>query len=234
MLERLAPIGSIAIVAPAPIAIVARKRVQPTPLADETRAARAIRLRTTADRDQTFQGRAVNRSATSNRHATIARAASSPRRDSPQVTFGPGTRRGTLPDRSDVPPDAQSRAPIESSRAQVPYNDGCEFSPTTVLRPAALQSKRTRSLAAYVAVQLKAPRHALVHKPMQVVTERYSTCRLGGWVHLHDAYWDCVGLGGKRGPWAPGKTPFLTAVELNRTGPPVKMRLSPVRLTREH
>ena len=44
---------------------------------------------------------------------------------------------------------AQSRAELGSSRARVPYVAGCEFSPPTVLRTAALQSKSIRSLPAY-------------------------------------------------------------------------------------
>ena len=68
---------------------------------------------------------------------------------------------------------------------------------------------------------------------MQVTTERHATCPLGGWVQLHDAYWNWLGRGGKRGRPALGKTPFLTAVKLHHTGPQVKMLLIPVRLTRE-
>ena len=52
--------------------------------------AETIRPRLTADRDRTVRGGAVNQSATRNSHDTIACAASSPRGDSPQVTFGAG------------------------------------------------------------------------------------------------------------------------------------------------
>ena len=50
-------------------------------------------------------------------------------------------------------------------------------------------------------------------------------CPLGGWVQLDDAYW-----GGQRrgGRGAPGKTPFVAAVELNDEGRPMRMRLSRV------
>ena len=137
-------------------------------------------------------------------------------------------------DPSHVRPDAQSRVQIESTPARAePLIPGRVFSPTTVLRPAALQWKRTRSLAAYASGQLTARRDALIHKPMQVTTERHATCPLGGWVQLHDAYWNWLGRGGKRGRPALGKTPFLTAVKLHHTGPQVKMLLIPVRLTRE-
>ena len=43
----------------------------------------------------------------------------------------------------------QSCAELESLRARVPYMAGYEFSPSTLLRAAALQSKSTRSVAAY-------------------------------------------------------------------------------------
>ena len=149
------------------------------------------------------------------------------------MTSGAGRCSGDSVDSSDVRTHAQSRAQLESPRARGPYTARCEFSPATVLRVTALQSNSTRCLVAYGAAQLTARHHVLVHKPMQVVTERHFTCPLGGWLQLHDAYWDCVGLGGKRGPSALGETPFLTAVALNRQGPPVMMHMSPVRLTRE-
>ena len=44
---------------------------------------------------------------------------------------------------------AQSRAPLESSRARVPCIAGYETSSATMLRTAALQSNWTRLLAAY-------------------------------------------------------------------------------------
>ena len=39
---------------------------------------------------------------------------------------------------------------------------------------------------------------------------------LGGWVQINDAYWGRQRRGGKRGRGAPGKTPFVAAVDLNR------------------
>ena len=66
------------------------------------------------------------------------------------------------------------------------------------------------------------------HKLMQVMKERDDTRSLGGWVQLDDAYWGGARRGGKRGRGAPGKTPFVAAVELNREGRPVRMGLSRV------
>ena len=69
---------------------------------------------------------------------------------------------------------------------------------------------------------------SLKHRPMQVMKERDDTRPLGGWVQLDDAYWGGERRGGKRGRGAPGKTPFVAAVEFNREGRPVRMRLSRV------
>ena len=66
------------------------------------------------------------------------------------------------------------------------------------------------------------------HKLMQVMKERDDTRPLGGWVQLDDAYWGGQRRGGKSGRGAPGKTPFVAAVELNREGRPMRMRLSRV------
>ena len=68
--------------------------------------------------------------------------------------LGQGEEVGTLSNRSHVPTHAQSRAEIGSSRARVPYTAECQFSPPTALRPAALQSKRSRYLPAYADVEL--------------------------------------------------------------------------------
>ena len=64
------------------------------------------------------------------------------------------------------------------------------------------------------------------HNLMQVMKERDDTRPLGVWVQLDDAYWGGERRGGKRGSGAPGKTPFVAAVELNRQGRQVRMRLS--------
>ena len=66
------------------------------------------------------------------------------------------------------------------------------------------------------------------HKLMQVMKERDDTRPLGGWVQLDDAYWGGQRHGGKSGRGAPGKTPFVAAVELNAQGRPMRMRLSRV------
>ena len=66
------------------------------------------------------------------------------------------------------------------------------------------------------------------HKLMQVMKERDDTRPLGGWVQLDDAYWGGQRRGGKTGRGAPGKTPFVAAVELNDEGRPMRMRLSRV------
>jgi len=69
---------------------------------------------------------------------------------------------------------------------------------------------------------------SLKHKLMQVMKERHDTRPLGGWVQLDDAYWGGARHGGKRGRGAPGKTPFVAAVEVNGEGRPTRMRLSRV------
>ena len=63
---------------------------------------------------------------------------------------------------------------------------------------------------------------------MQAMKERDDTRPLGGSVQLDDAYWGGERRGGKRGRGAPGKTPFVAAVELNPKGRPVRIRLSRV------
>ena len=81
------------------------------------------------------------------------------------VTFVAETSRRDFVDSSLVPTHAQSRAGIESPRARVPYIAGCEFSPATVLRAAALQSKSKRFLTAYGARQLTVQRLAPPQPP---------------------------------------------------------------------
>ena len=72
--------------------------------------------------------------------------------------FAAGRRRRDFRNPPPARFSAQSREQLESSRAWVPYIAGCEFSPATMLRAAALQSKQTGSLAAYGAGQLTAQR----------------------------------------------------------------------------
>ena len=64
------------------------------------------------------------------------------------------------------------------------------------------------------------------HKLMQVMKERDDTQPLSGWVQLDYAYWGRQRRGGKRGRGAPGKTPLVAAVQLNRQGHPIRMSLS--------
>ena len=66
------------------------------------------------------------------------------------------------------------------------------------------------------------------HKLMQVMMERDRGHPLGGFIQLDDAY-----LGGERsvrlrGRGAPGKTPFVAAVETNAEGHPLRVKLTVV------
>ena len=53
---------------------------------------------------------------------------------------------------------------------------------------------------------------------MQVMMERDREHPLSGWIQLDDAYLGGERSGGKRGRGAPGKTPFVAAVETNEQG----------------
>ena len=66
------------------------------------------------------------------------------------------------------------------------------------------------------------------HKLTQAMMERDDTRALDGIVQMDDAYWRRQRHGGKRGRGAPGKTPFVAAVELTDRGRPMAMRLSRV------
>ena len=66
------------------------------------------------------------------------------------------------------------------------------------------------------------------HELMQVMKERDDRRPLGGWVQFDDAYWGRQPRGGKTGRGAPGKTPFVAAVELNDGGRLMMLRLSRV------
>ena len=66
------------------------------------------------------------------------------------------------------------------------------------------------------------------HKLMQVMMERDREHPLGGWIELDDAYLGGERSGGKRGRGAPGKTPFVAAVETNAQGHPLRMKLTVV------
>ena len=66
------------------------------------------------------------------------------------------------------------------------------------------------------------------HKLMQVMMERDRAHPLGGSVQLDDAYLGGERSGGKRGRGAPGKTPFVAAVETNERGHPLRVKLTVV------
>jgi hypothetical protein len=63
------------------------------------------------------------------------------------------------------------------------------------------------------------------HKRKQVMLECDATKRLTGRVEIDDAYLSGERTGGKRGRGAPGKTPFVVAVETTAEGKPVRLKL---------
>src|SRR5271165_5692557 len=65
----------------------------------------------------------------------------------------------------------------------------------------------------------------LKHKLAQVMLERDAAKPLTGRVELDDAYLGGERTGGKRGRGAPGKTPFVAAVETTPEGKPVRLKL---------
>ena len=65
----------------------------------------------------------------------------------------------------------------------------------------------------------------LKHKLAQVMMERDASQRLTGRVEIDDAYLGGERSGGKRGRGAPGKTPFVAAVETTPEGKPVRLKL---------
>jgi transposase-like protein len=65
----------------------------------------------------------------------------------------------------------------------------------------------------------------LKHKLAQVMMERDATKHLTGRVELDDAYVGGERTGGKRGRGAPGKTPFVAAVETTPEGKPIRLKL---------
>jgi len=67
------------------------------------------------------------------------------------------------------------------------------------------------------------------HKLMQVMLERERQQRLAGRVEMDDAYLGGKRRGGKRGRGAPGKVPFIAAVETTGSGQPHKMKLCRVK-----
>jgi len=63
------------------------------------------------------------------------------------------------------------------------------------------------------------------HKLKQVMLERDASKRLAGRIEIDDAYLGGERHGGKRGRGAPGKTPFVAAVETTAEGKPVRLKL---------
>jgi hypothetical protein len=63
------------------------------------------------------------------------------------------------------------------------------------------------------------------HKLKQVMLERDARKRLSGRIEIDDAYLGGERHGGKRGRGAPGKTPFVAAVETTAEGKPVRLKL---------
>jgi len=63
------------------------------------------------------------------------------------------------------------------------------------------------------------------HKLKQVMLERDASQRLTGRIEIDDAYLGGERSGGRRGRGAPGKTPFVAAVETTTEGKPVRLKL---------
>ena len=83
----------------------------------------------------------------------------------------------------------------------------------------ALELKRQLGISYKAAWRIK-------HKLLQVMKERDDSKPLADFVQLDDAYWGGERHGGKRGRGAPGKTPFVAAVQTNEEGHPIAMRLT--------
>ena len=63
------------------------------------------------------------------------------------------------------------------------------------------------------------------HKLKQAMLERDAAKQLNGRIEIDDAYVGGERSGGKRGRGAPGKTPFVAAVETTPEGKPVRLKL---------
>jgi transposase-like protein len=85
----------------------------------------------------------------------------------------------------------------------------------------ALEMRRQLGIGYNAALRLK-------HKLMQVMKERDDSHPLFGTIQIDDAYWGGEQRGGKRGRGAPGKTPFVAAVQTNEEGHPIAMRFTQV------
>jgi len=69
----------------------------------------------------------------------------------------------------------------------------------------------------------------LKHKLLQVMKERDDSKLLSGNIQIDDVYWGGEKHGGKRGRGAAGKTPFVAAVETNKKGHPIFMRMTRIK-----
>ena len=96
---------------------------------------------------------------------------------------GAGRRRRDICDSSIVRTDAQSCAQLEYPRARVLYMAGCEFSPLTLLRPVALQSKRTCFHRAYGVTQRHQTRGE-THRLTNIRPVSPSVQQASGWTLL--------------------------------------------------
>ena len=83
----------------------------------------------------------------------------------------------------------------------------------------ALELRRQLGIGYNAALRMK-------HKLMQVMKERDDSHPLFGIIQVDDAYWGGEQSGGKRGRGAPGKTPFVAAVQTNEEGHPIAMRFT--------
>ena len=86
----------------------------------------------------------------------------------------------------------------------------------------ALELKRQLGIGYNAAWRMK-------HKLLQVMKERDDSRPLVGFIQLDDAYWGGERRGGKRGRGAPGKTPFVAAVQTDEAGHPIAMRFTKVK-----
>jgi transposase-like protein len=87
---------------------------------------------------------------------------------------------------------------------------------------ASLELARRLGVTANTAWKLK-------HKLLQVMFEREAEKPLTGRVEIDDAYLGGERSGGKRGRGAPGKTPFIAAVQTTDQGKPVRIKLRRVK-----
>lgn len=83
----------------------------------------------------------------------------------------------------------------------------------------ALELKRQLGIGYNAAWRMK-------HKLLQVMKERDDSKPLSGMIQMDDAYWGGEHHGGKRGRGAPGKTPFVAAVQTDEDGHPIAMRFT--------